>query len=214
MPRLREIPRREATNPFVEYIYGVKFGDRDFETAPGIATGAPGNFETVLAQVPDVLEHVVRGFNLWYSPDRKLDPFLKEIALLRVGWTCQCRFIYSQHCKVMRGMGASEQQIEAISSWQTSDLFDGRQKAVLAYADALALEHGRIADRAFAELKSHLSEIEIIELAYVTSMYVMFAGIAKSMRLEFDDRDDVISEVPAPDGYTWQSRVGRIQLPE
>ena len=50
-------------------------------------------------------------------------------------------------------------------------------------------------DSLFAELKSHLSDEEILELTYITAMYEMHAIITRALRLEFDDRDDPIVEV-------------------
>jgi AhpD family alkylhydroperoxidase len=213
MPRLREVPRREAAHPYVLYMYERKFGDRDFETAPGTATGAPGNWETVFAQVPDILEHAVRGFAVWQSSDRKLDPILRELAMTRVGWACGCQFVFSQHCKLARGVGVTEEQVAAIPSWSVSELFSPAQRAVLAYADALALAHGRTPDGVFEVLKRHLSEEEIIELTYIATMYVMFATMTRALRLEFDDRDDPVAEVPAPPGFVYQPPPSGMALP-
>ena len=42
---------------------------------------------------------------------------------------------------------------------------------------------------------------QIMEFTYITMMYCMHAVITRALRLEFDDRDDPIVEVPAPDDY-------------
>jgi alkylhydroperoxidase family enzyme len=201
MPRLREVPRKEATNPYVLLMYEKKFGNRDFVTAPGILTGAVGDAETVLANVPDIMEHVVRGFAMIRSPNRQIDPLLRELALTRVGWACGCQFVYSQHCKVMRSVGGTDEQVAAIPHWEISDLFRGVQRTVLAYADCLALMHGRVPEPIFDDLKRNLSTEAILELTYIASMYVMHATMLKALRVEFDNRDDPIVEVPAPNGY-------------
>ena len=60
MPRLREIPRSEANAPIVLSMYDRLFGDRDPVTQPGTATGTPGDWWTVFANSPDVLEHACR----------------------------------------------------------------------------------------------------------------------------------------------------------
>jgi len=53
----------------------------------------------------------------------------------------------------------------------------------------------------FAALREHLSDEEILEFTYITSLYFMHAVMTKALRLEFDDRDDPMVEVPAPDGF-------------
>jgi alkylhydroperoxidase family enzyme len=185
-------------------MYQHLFDDRDPVAAPGTATGTPGDWWTVFALVPDVLRHAVRGFALYQSPTRLLDPVLRELGQTRAGWVVGSQFVYSQHCKSCRGLGIDENKIDAITSWQVSDLFSPVERAVLAYADALSGAGGRVADEVFAALESHLSDEEILELTYITAMYVMHAIMSRALNLEWDDRADPIIEVAAPEGQ--QSR--------
>jgi alkylhydroperoxidase family enzyme len=108
--------------------------------------------------------------------------------------------VFSQHCKALRASGFSEEQIAAIPHWSATDLFDGAQRAVLAYTDDLVLQGGRVADGTFAALREQLSEVEIIELTYVTCTYELHATMTRALRLEFDDVDERIVEVAAPTG--------------
>jgi len=63
--------------------YDLAFGDRDPVAQPGTSWGTLGTWWTVLALVPDILEHTAHGFPLLYRPTRKLDPKLRELAVLR-----------------------------------------------------------------------------------------------------------------------------------
>lgn len=196
MPRLPAVPRDEVTHPVIKVMYDRKFGD-DGEPKPTV-TGAPGNWEAVFARAPEVLEHVVRGFVVWRSPDRKLDPLLRELAMARTGWAMGSKFVFSQHCKVLRGYGGSEEQVAAIPDWQLADCFDAAGRAVLAYTDCLCYEAGRVPDELFEELRRHLDDEQIVELTYITCMYATNAAMTKAVRLEFDDREDPVVEVPPP----------------
>lgn len=198
MPRLRPVPRAEAA-PSVIPVYDLMFGpDRDPVAEPGTATGTPGDWWTVFAQVPDALEHAGRGFLFYRSPERHLDPQLRELAQTRVGWTRQSRFVFSQHCKSCRTAGVDEEKIAAIPHWQVADCFSPAERAVLAYTDALVYDGGRVADGVFRALADALSEEEILELTYITAMYDMHAVMSRALRTELDDVDDPIVEVPAP----------------
>ena len=86
MPRLRQVPKAEATAPIVTTMYDFLFDGRDPVAEPGTATGSRGDWWTVFALVPDVLEHAVAGFGLYQSPKRKLDPLLRELGQTRAGW--------------------------------------------------------------------------------------------------------------------------------
>ncbi len=198
MPRLRQVPRSKAS-PLVETMYQQLFGDRDPVAEPGTATGTPGDWWTVFALVPDVFEHAIRGFGLYRSTKRKLDPKLRELGMTRAGYTRGSQFVYSQHCKSSRSVGLSEEKIAAIPAWQTANCFEPIERAVLAYTDALVLQGGRVADETFAALKSELSDEEILELTYTTCTYELHATMCRALRLEYDDVEEPIVEIPAPD---------------
>ena len=202
MPRLRQVPRAEATSDVVKRSYDLLFGDRDPVSQPGTATGTRGDWWTVFALVPDILEHCNRGFALYRNPERKLDPVLRELAQTRAGWAIGSQFVFSQHCKSLRGLKVSEERIAAIPNWQVADCYDDKERAVLAYADCLTTGLGRTPQAVFDKLKSFLSDEEVMELTYITSLYAMHAVMTKALRLEFDDRDDPIVEVPGPAGAT------------
>lgn len=201
MPRLRQVPRDQADD-YARKLYTALFGDRDPVEQPGTATGTPGNWWTVFALVPDALRHTTEGFGFYRSDRRKLDPVLRELGQTRAGHAVGSRFVYSQHMKAARFAGLSEEQVQAIAHWPVADCFTPVQRAVLAYTDALVLQLGRVPDGVFAALKAELSDEEILELTYVTATYMMHAVMSRALRLEYDDVDDPVTEVPAPEGAT------------
>jgi alkylhydroperoxidase family enzyme len=201
MPRLRQVRRADAS-PLATRLYDRLFEPgRDPVDEPGTATGTPGDWWTVFALVPDVLDHAVRGFGLYRSSERKLDPQLRELGMTRAGWASGSQFVYSQHCKSCRGVGLAEEKITAIAHWQVAGCFTEIERAVLAYTDGLVYDHGRVADEIVATLRRHLSDEEVLELTYTTSLYLMHAVMSRALALEFDDRPDPVVEVAAPAGF-------------
>jgi alkylhydroperoxidase family enzyme len=198
MPRLRQVPRSDAAASVVP-LYDLMFGpERDPVAEPGTATGAPGDWWTVFALVPDVFDHAVGGFALYQSPRRRLDPQLRELGQTRVGWARGSQFVFSQHCKSCRTAGIPEEKIAAIPSWQIARCFSPIERAVLAYTDALVYDGGRVSDGVFDALRATLTDEEILELTYITTLYDMHAVMSRALRTEFDDRAEPIVEVPAP----------------
>jgi alkylhydroperoxidase family enzyme len=198
MPRLREVPKSEA-HPNARKLYELIFGERDPVEKPGTATGTPGNWWTVFAGVPDCFDHTVQGFAFYRSRKRKISPRLRELGQIRAGYARGSRFVFSQHCKAARAVGFSEEQIQAIPAWSVADCFSPIERAVLAYTDCLVLEGGRVPDGVFEALRKELSDTEILELTYITCTYDMHATMSRALRLEYDDVDDPVSEVPAPE---------------
>jgi len=196
MPRLRQVPKDEA-HPAAAAVYRMLFGERDPVASPGTATGSPGNWWTVFAGVPDCFDHALAGFAFYRSPKRELAPALRELGQLRAGYARGSRFVYSQHCKAARDAGVSEEKVAAIRAWSVATCYSPVERAVLAYTDCLVLEGGRVPDALFDALRESLSDVEILELTYVVCTYEMHATMCRALRLEFDDVDDPVTEVPA-----------------
>ncbi|MDF3319958.1 carboxymuconolactone decarboxylase family protein [Rhodococcus sp. C3V] len=199
MPRLREIPRSEVSDEKILFFYDRLFGpDKDPAVDHGTIHATPGDWWTVFAQSSDVFRHAVKGFALYRNAD--LDPLLRELGQARAGYARGSQFVFSQHCKQMRSLGMTEEKIAALPHWQVSDLFSDIERAVLAYTDGLVYDGGRVPDEVFAVLEAHLSDKQIMELTYITCMYDMHATICRALKLEFDDRPELIEEVRIPEG--------------
>jgi len=201
MPRLKQAGR-EAGNPYAEQIFNILFGARDPIEQPGTATGTPGNWWTVFNIVPDAFQHTTEGFRFYRDPERQIDPKLREMGQTRAGYAVGSQFVFSQHCKAARDAGLTEAQINAIAHWQVADCFSEIERAVLAYTDALVLQRGRVPDVVFDVLKAHLSDEAILEFTYITSTYMMHAIMSRALRLEYDDVEERVVEVAAPDNGT------------
>jgi alkylhydroperoxidase family enzyme len=199
MTRTTQISRKEAPESVLP-VYDRLFGDRDPVTEPGTATGTPGNWWTVFAQTPDLLDHMVAGFGLFNSPERQLPANLRELALTRTGFAAGSQFVFSQHCKAARRAGVSEEKLEAVPAWPTADIFSPVERAVLAYTDELVLADGRVQDATFEALASHLGEPAIIEITYTVASYQLHALLCRALRLEYDDVDERVVEIAAPGG--------------
>jgi alkylhydroperoxidase family enzyme len=211
MPRLHQVRRDETDAPIVHAMYDFLFDDRDPVDEPGTATGTPGDWWTVFANVPDVLDHAVKGFGLYRSAERVLDPVLRELGQARVGWAAGSQFVFSQHCKSLRDLDVSDERIAAIAHWPAATCYSDVERLVLAYADCLAYDHGRVPDGVFDALRAALGDAALLELTYITALYLQHAVMSRALRTEFDDRDETVVEVAAPEGYEGGLLVSRAE---
>ena len=217
MPRLKQVTREEAS-PNVLKFYDALFGERDPVASPGTATGTPGNWWTVFALVPYVFQHATDQFGMFGMFAEKsvsqLDPTVRELAIIRTGFAQGSQFVFSQHCKAARRFGINEDQIAAIPNWQISSAFSVKERTILAWVDALILQGGRASDTLFDELHQHLSDADILELTYHTLCYNMHAVCCKALRLEYDDVDERVCEIPVPEGNGNANWAGKAWRPE
>jgi alkylhydroperoxidase family enzyme len=195
MGRLRQVAKAEAS-PEVLEVYQQFFGDRDPVAEPGTATGTPGDYWTAL--VPDLLDMARRDLMGLLQPGRKLDPKLRELAILRTGIVGDSKFEYSQHMKVARMVGVPEEKLAAVKGWTTSNVFSPVERAVMAATDEI-LSRNLVEDATFAALQQQLSDPEILELFVVIGLWRMHGLIVRALHLEYDnDTTARMQEVPAP----------------
>jgi alkylhydroperoxidase family enzyme len=72
-----------------------------------------------------------------------------------------------------RHAGATEAKIAAIDD-ESSDLLSPRERVALRFAEKLAVDHRKVDDALWAELRRHFSEAEIVELVAHTTVYIGF----------------------------------------
>jgi alkylhydroperoxidase family enzyme len=70
-----------------------------------------------------------------------------------------------------RHAGATEAKIAAIDD-ETSDLITPRERVALRFVERLAVDHRKVDDALWAELRSHFSEAEIIELVANATLFI------------------------------------------
>lgn len=94
-----------------------------------------------------------------------LEPLLLELVKLRVSQINRCAFCLDMHAKDARALGEDEQRLHLLAAWREAPGYDERERAALAWAEALTLlpEQGAPA-RLFAELQARFDEAEIVAL--------------------------------------------------
>jgi alkylhydroperoxidase family enzyme len=82
-----------------------------------------------------------------------------------------------------RQAGTTEAKIAAIDD-ESSDLLTPRERAGLKFAERLAIDHHKIDDAQWADLRRHFSEAEIIELVMHATLYIGFGRFNEVLGLE------------------------------
>ena len=82
-----------------------------------------------------------------------------------------------------RHAGATEEKIAAIDD-ETSDLLSARERAAIRFAEKLAVDHHKVDETLWSELRRHFSEAEIIELVAHTTLYIGFGRFNAIVGLE------------------------------
>jgi AhpD family alkylhydroperoxidase len=100
-----------------------------------------------------------------YLEHSSLDPTLHELVSFRASQMNGCAWCLDMHSKELRARGVPEQKIYLASAWRESRLYSERERAALAWTEALTrLEHQEVPDSVYEEARRHFSEAELVDL--------------------------------------------------
>jgi len=130
----------------------------------------------------------------------RLDPRLREMAILQVGYLTRSPYEFSHHVKISRDFGVSEGDLRELieeSDGQPTTL-DPLVRTALRAAREMTRDL-RMSDDTFAELKKHLDNECLIDLVVTIAYYN--AVVRMLATLEIDVEDDYLpylEEFPLP----------------
>ena len=70
------------------------------------------------------------------------DPRLRELVRIRVSQLNGCAYCIDMHTKDARAIGETEQRVYALPAWRETPFYTGRERAALAFAEAVTLLAG------------------------------------------------------------------------
>ena len=126
------------------------------------------NIFLALTQTPDLLD----GFLTYANAVRasSINPKLRELAILTVGYCTGSQYEIAHHQSHAENAGVSREQLKAVAQFDTSPLFDEREKAVMAFARESTLRVD-VNDTAWNAVAEFLSEPELISLTLTVAWY-------------------------------------------
>jgi AhpD family alkylhydroperoxidase len=96
-----------------------------------------------------------------------LDPTLKHLIDIRVSQLNGCAFCLDMHAKEAKIAGERELRLYHLAAWRESPLFSAKEKAALAFAEALTqITPEGISDELYRSVAEHFSEVELSELNF------------------------------------------------
>lgn len=143
------------------------------------------NLYRMLLHSPPVAERWLEQNNAirW---ETQLDDKIRELAIIRVGLVNRASYVVKAHVPSMAlDAGLSLAQCDAMADWTASNLFDARERAVLAYTDAMTRDV-QVPDAVFDSLKPHFTERQIVELTVLIGTYNMHSRVLEALQIERD----------------------------
>lgn len=109
----------------------------------------------------------------------------RELVILRTTQLENGQYEYAHHIPLALSCGVTQTQIDAMSHWRSSKLFDPKERAILAFSDGMSTKEGPD-DATFRGLASFFSNQEIVELAMTDGFYMAGAHVGTALGLQLE----------------------------
>ena len=99
-----------------------------------------------------------------------LEPSLVELVKIRASQINGCANCLNMHTAAARAHGETEQRIYLLSAWREAPCYSERERAALAWTDALTTLSADRLEAAREELRAHFSEEEQVKLTLMINV--------------------------------------------
>ena len=135
------------------------------------------NYRSVAPDVYEAMTHL--------GTPSSLDMQLIELVNIRASQLNGCASCLSIHIPEGRRSGLADEQIDLLAVWrEAGDIFSARERAALAWAEALTLlPQSQAPDELYEEVRVHFSEQETVELTWAIVTINVWNRMAVSLRI-------------------------------
>ncbi|MFY9957645.1 carboxymuconolactone decarboxylase family protein [Bradyrhizobium sp.] len=157
------------------------------------------NLHKLLVNSPD-MARAFNGVGSYIRFKSKLDPRLRELAILQVGWLEKSEYEFTHHVKIGKEFGVTDEDIAAIiiETEGIRSRLEPLARAILKGAREMAREL-EMSMTTFAEIKRHLSNEEMVDLVLTIAFYCAVVRVLATMKIDNEPAyKEVLQQYPIP----------------
>jgi len=111
---------------------------------------------------------------------------LREFAIMTVGRLTAANYEYTHHWNAARKLGVPAEKLAALADYETSPLFDDRERAVIRYA-VEATRDVKVRDNTFNTVRDLLGDNRILmELVMLVAGYNLVVRLLVPMQVDLE----------------------------
>lgn len=131
----------------------------------------------------------------------RIDPRLREMAILQVGYAARSPYEYSHHIRIGREFGVRDEDVRAIEAETRGEVtaLPSFERAVLRAARELTAQPS-LPDETFAALQQELDNQQLVDLLLTISFYACVVRLLAALKIDVEeDYERHLREFPLPE---------------
>lgn len=184
MSRITLVERREQLAPEHQAVWDAIGASRGHVAGPFAA----------LLHSPDIAARVAH-LGAYIRFQSRLDGRERELAILTVARTFDCRYEWAAHVREARRVGLREEAIETVREGRVPAGLSAEEAQIVGYARQLLTDH-RAEAATFAALRDRLGVERLVELTATVGYYAMLACTLNAFDIAPPPEDE---QLPVPE---------------
>jgi AhpD family alkylhydroperoxidase len=112
---------------------------------------------------------------------------IRELVIMRVAVLNGAPYEADQHAPIALREGVTQAKLDSLADWANSDLFDARERAVLAYTDAMTRQI-QVLDEVFSAVRAAFDDKLLVELTATVAAYNMVSRFLEALEVHSHDK--------------------------
>jgi alkylhydroperoxidase family enzyme len=157
------------------------------------------NLHKLLVNSPD-MARAFSGVGGYIRHKSKLNPRLRELAILQVGWLEKSEYEFTHHVKIGKEFGVTDEDIAAlmIETEGMQSRLEPLARAILKGAREMTRDL-EMSMTTFAEIKKHLNNEEMVDLVLTIAFYNAVVRVLATMKIDNEPYyKEVLQQYPIP----------------
>ncbi len=157
------------------------------------------NLHKLLVNSPD-MARAFSGIGGYIRFKSKLDPRLRELAILQVGWIEKSEYEFTHHVKIGKEYGVTDEDIRNMMAETEGrpSAFEPLASAILRGAREMVRELA-MSEATFAKIKEELSDEHMTDLVLTIAFYCAVVRVLATMKIDNEPTyKEVLMQYPIP----------------
>jgi len=157
------------------------------------------NLHKLLVNSPD-MARAFNGVGNYIRFKSSLDPRLRELAILQVGWLAKSEYEFTHHVRIGKEFGVTDEDIAGLiaeTDGKPSRL-EPLAKVILKGAREMTRDMA-MSEATFAEIKRELSNEQMVDLVLTIAFYCAVVRVLATMKIDNEPYyKEVLQQYPIP----------------